>query len=126
MPNIKKLGRKKMILLIAAAVIVVLLGAYCALCAAVSGEAIFPKVTVSEVQLGKLTCGEAEAALKEAVAARTPDDAHGVVFTAVCDTGNEATMQVPLSSVETDVSASVARAWSVGNDGSFFSRVPPI
>jgi vancomycin resistance protein YoaR len=97
-------------------IVVVLLGAYGGLCALAAGDSIFPNVTVDGVNLGGLTCEEAEAALSEAVQAQSPVEDRGVVFTMDTVDGASARVEVPLSSVETDYTATVARAWQIGND----------
>lgn len=100
----------------------VLVAGYCALCAAAGGGNIYPNVMVGEVALGGMTCEEAEAAITESLQGQTPDPSQGVSFTVQAADGKTADVQVPMSSVETDVAATVARAWNVGNGKPFAAR----
>ena len=117
----EKKSRKKGVIL-ACSQVAVLAAGYCALCAMAGSGNIYPNVVVGEVALGGMTCEEAEAAITEAVQAQTPDDSQGVRFTVQAADGRTAQVQVPLSSVETDIPATVARAWQVGNGESFAAR----
>lgn len=117
----KKPSRKKGVIL-ACALVAVLAAGYFALCAMAGSGNIYPNVMVGEVALGGMTCEEAEAAITESLQTQAPDDSRGVSFTVQAADGRTALVQVPLSSVETDVPATVARAWQVGNEESFPAR----
>lgn len=92
-----------------------LVGGYVFLCGMGSQGRIFPHVTVSGVSLGGLTVQQAQAALEKAEQGKTPDESRGVSFLVTTAQGEEMTVQVPLSSVVTDPTATVERAWQVGN-----------
>ena len=100
----------------------VLLAGYCALCAAAGGGNIYPNVMVGDVALGGMTLEEAEAAVTQMAEEQTPSDTQGVRFTVQDADGKTADVQVPMSSVETDIPGTVARAWNVGNSQSFAAR----
>ena len=114
--------RKKRGLLIACLLAAALIGAYAALCAVAGRGEIYPNVMVSGVALGGMTCEEAEATLTQAMQDRPAEEGRGVVFQLRAADGVSATVQVPLSSVETDCAATVARAWNVGNSSSPVTR----
>lgn len=109
-------------LLICCLVAVVIVGGYCALCGVAGSGKIYPRVTVSGVDLGGLTRQEAQATLEKAVADTPPDHSRGVVFQVTTQEGEEMTVEVPLASVATDCAASIDQAWRVGNDLSFAAR----
>lgn len=114
-------SRKKGIL-IACLIVAALAAGYGGLCAAAGAETIYPNVMVGDVALGGMTCEEAEAALVEAEKTKTPDDSRGVVFELKAADGKNAIIKVPLSSVETDCTATAAQAWKIGNDASKAAR----
>ncbi|MCF0122603.1 MAG: VanW family protein [Ruminiclostridium sp.] len=118
----KKNSSGKKFLILAVCLVVVLGGGYLGLCATAGSEAIYPNVMVGDVDLGGMTCEEAEAAITEAVQAQAPDSDRGVHFTVRSADEKTADVLVPMSSVVTDVPATVARAWEVGNSKSFPAR----
>lgn len=120
-PKKENRSRKKGVIL-ACSLVALLAAGYCALCALAGGGAIYPNVTVGQVALGGMTCEEAEAAVAEALQAQAPTEDQGICFTLRAEDGRSARVQVPLSSVETDVPATVARAWNVGNSEAFPAR----
>lgn len=117
----EKRSRKKWLIPVCC-LVVLLVGGYCGLCALAGSGTIYPNVTVGQVALGGLTCEEAEAAVTEALLSQPPAEDQGVCFTVRAEDGKTARVQVPLSSVETDVTATVARAWNVGNTESVPAR----
>lgn len=90
--------------------------AFAWLCRAGSAGTIFPNVTISGVEVGGMTCEEAQYALTEALAARPPENNLGVVFLAETEDGASAVVKIPLSSAEVDTVGTVARAWNIGNE----------
>ena len=118
----KKPRRSRRGVIIGCLVVAALVSVYCALCAAAGGGMIYPNVCVSGVDVGGLSCEEAEARLQEAVQAQEPDQSRGVVFAVTTTEGDAANVQVPLSSVVTDCAATAARTWNVGNGESFLAR----
>ena len=115
--------RRRRRLIVAIAVAAVLVCGYGALCA-VAGSAgtVFPKVSVLGVDLGGMTCEEAEAAIRAAADAQTDRAGRGVAFALENERGETIPVQVSLADVETDCAASAARAWGVGNGAPFPTR----
>ena len=115
--------RRRRRLIVAIAVAAVLVCGYGALCAAAgSAGTVFPKVSVLGVDLGGMTCEEAEAAIRIAADAQTDRAGQGVAFALENERGETIPVQVSLADVETDCAASAARAWSVGNGAPFPAR----
>lgn len=112
----------KTALLIALLILLVLLAGYCALCALGGRGLVYPNVTVQTQPLSGLTLSEAEVTYTDFAAAQTPDDTHGLSFTVESASGTSAQVQVPLSSVTTDCTATAAEAWNVGNASPFPAR----
>lgn len=118
----KRRSRKKRVLLTCCLTAAVLVGAYGILCGVGSRGLIYPNVTINGVELGGLTQDQAQQTLDQALQEQPPDDSRGVLFRVTTAQGEEMPVSVPLSSVVTDLSASIGRAWQVGNELPFPAR----
>ena len=121
-PKGKILSRKSRGLLLCCLALTLLVGSYVFLCAIGSQGTIYPNVTVSGVSLEGLNVQQAQRTLERALQQQEPDDSRGVVFQVTTAQGEEMVVQVPLSSVVTDLSATVERAWQVGHSLPFPAR----